>query len=704
LLGGISMTGMLMLNTMGKFWEIAAPSTLLVVLGIICVHIERVFTENAGPFSRRRFGLAFFWSGHALLAAGLLLLLGAQIAGDWLYKPFFEGLYQSWHHGPPDIVTQHWGQLLALALVLVGTYAYMYSDLVVRRIGVYIYFAVFTLLWAEALIINLFALTVTTEVAIIALALTALLAIVISPATTHWQKGMKPGEGPDSPALSVRPLIRAAQPLGLVLGTLPVALGILLFLRATYLPLNAAWPLHGVQGKFYAIGWLYVIAMFLTAGVCRIGAHLYRHTVAWLSTIYFFGTAAATILGMAGLLSVWGFKTWNELAMLLMVIPILYAISSRLYRGHSQENPLMWAAQSATAIILVSVFAAWAHLTPEHVFEPVIGTNMNLSFAAIFAEAAVFYGLATAFRKQGFNIYLCAATACGAVWQLLQYWNVGPEYYTLTFALGGFFLLIGYRISLWERTGFAEPAFQSANALMSLSFVAAALLTLSRLAVRMDQIHWSLVVLLLSLAALSLLAAWLVRHPAWRRWYLLMAIVEAGLMFLTMHMLSALNAWEKMEIFSVVIGLALLVIGHIGWHREQEHQEDLVSFNLMIGSLLVGVPLAIAVLIHRIRPEFSTLNELGMLLAGMLMLATGFIFHLRSTTITGVVLLMIYLLTMVLYINLLQNVQTAAIWMTIGGGVIFGTGVLLSVYRDRLLTLPDQVKRREGIFRVLTWR
>jgi hypothetical protein len=42
--------------------------------------------------------------------------------------------------------------------------------------------------------------------------------------------------------------------------------------------------------------------------------------------------------------------------------------------------------------------------------------------------------------------------------------------------------------------------------------------------------------------------------------------------------------------------------------------------------------------------------------------------------------------------------------MTIGGGVIFGTGVLLSIYRDRLLTLPDQVKRREGIFRILTWR
>jgi hypothetical protein len=392
------------------------------------------------------------------------------------------------------------------------------------------------------------------------------------------------------------------------------------------------------------------------------------------------------------------------LAMVLMVIPILYVIAARLYRGHTPEKPLMWAAQSATAVILVAVLAASARLTPEHVFEPEVGSRLNLSLAAILGEAGLFYALAAAFRKQGVNIYLCAATACGAVWQLLQYWQVGPEYYTLTFALAGFILLVGYRLALWERTGLAQPAFQSANALLSLSFVAAALLTLSRLATRSADVHWSLVILLSALAVLSLLAAWLVRHAAWRRWYLVMAIIEGALTFLTIHVLSQLTVWEKMEIFSVAIGTALLVIGHVGWHREQENQEDLVSFSLLIGSLLVGVPLAIAVIIHRSEPHFSSLNELGMLMAGILLLATGFMFELRSTTITGATLLMIYLVTMVLYINMLKNVQTAAIWMTIGGAVIFGTGVLLSVYRDRLLTLPDLVKRREGVFRVLTWR
>jgi NADH:ubiquinone oxidoreductase subunit K len=144
----------------------------------------------------------------------------------------------------------------------------------------------------------------------------------------------------------------------------------------------------------------------------------------------------------------------------------------------------------------------------------------------------------------------------------------------------------------------------------------------------------------------------------------------------------------------------------VGWYREHERQEDMVSFNLGCGALLVAVPLAIAVLLHRSErvPEFSTLNELGMLAAGVLLLASGFMFQIRSTTLAGAGLLAIYLVTLVLYVNKIEGVQTAAIWMSIGGGVIFGTGILLSVYRDRLLTLPDQVKRREGVFRVLRWR
>ena len=92
-----------------------------------------------------------------LLAAGLLLVLGAQVVGDWLYEPIFKTFYGLWHFDPPAIVTEPWGKFLALALILAGTYAYFYSDIVVRRVGLYVYLAVFTLLWAEMFVIELVA-------------------------------------------------------------------------------------------------------------------------------------------------------------------------------------------------------------------------------------------------------------------------------------------------------------------------------------------------------------------------------------------------------------------------------------------------------------------------------------------------------------------------------------------------------------------
>ncbi len=706
LAGGVAMTGLLMLFHMGKFWDIAAPSTLLVALGLVCLHSERAFAVGEGPFSRQRFGLAFFWSGQALLAAGLLLLLGAQIAGDWLYKPFFERFYQAWNPpaGPPAVVADFSGRILALILVLAAIYAYAYSDLIVRRVGVYIYLAVFALLWAEVLVIQLiclwFLVPMTTEVVIIALALTALAANLFAPSASRLQQSLAPGGGAESLAFTLQPLQRAGMPLGLALSTLPVLLGIALHLRATCLD----WPLPG--GQPYTVGWLYVAAMLITAVACRIGAHIYRHTIPWLSATYIFGAAAATLVGAAGLLSVLHVKTWDSLAM-LMVIPILYAIATRLYRGHALENPLAWAGQTATAVMLVTVLAASVHVTPQLAFEPTVGEHL-LSLALISAEAALFYLLMAIFRKQGVNVYLCTATACLAIWHLLQYRQVDPEYYTLTFALAGLVLLIGYRLAVWERARLAQPAFESANALMSLSFVAAALLTLSRMATGLmeplTKLNWSLVVLLGGLAVLSLLAAWLVRQPGWRRWYMVTAITEAALMVLAIHVLNHLSRWQELEIFAVAAGIGLLAIGHVGWYREEEKQEDLVSFNLGTGALLVAVPLAIAVIWHRSVLQFSWPNELGMLVAGMLLLASGFMFQIRSTTLAGAALLAIYLVTLALYIRMLPHLRTGAIWMTIGGAVIFGTGILLSVYRDRLLMLPEQVKRREGVFRVLGWR
>ena len=49
---------------------VIAATALVGSLGLVALHTERAFPEGDGPFSRRRFGLAFFWSGQGLLAAG----------------------------------------------------------------------------------------------------------------------------------------------------------------------------------------------------------------------------------------------------------------------------------------------------------------------------------------------------------------------------------------------------------------------------------------------------------------------------------------------------------------------------------------------------------------------------------------------------------------------------------------------------------
>jgi hypothetical protein len=698
LCGGVAMTGMLMLADAGHFEEIVAPAALLACLGLMGIHVERAFPDTDSPFGRRQFGTAFFRSGHVLLAAGLLLVLGAQVVGDWLYKPVFQ---QLWDFQPPVIVAERWGQMFALALILAGTYAYFYSDIVVRRFGLFVYLGVFTLLWAEMFVIELSAPHVAAEAAILALAVTALAANLGEPLLLGWQGPRDAGRSQGGVAVAAS-LIRAGMPLGLFLSAVPVVLGLLLHLRATYEPLNELWHLPG--GGCYAVGWLYVVAMFATAVSCRIGAHLHRHGLPWLSATYFFGTAAATLLGTTGLLSVLGVHTWDRLAPLVMIVPILYIIAARLYRGHTQEKPLAWVAQAATGVLVVSVLAAAAHLTPQHVFEPVRGEMRNLLLAAFFAEAALFYALAAAFHRQGWNVYLGAGAACGAVWQLLSYWSCCSEVYALIFAGLGLALLACHRTALRKPSALASATFQCANVLMSLSLVAAALMSLSRMATH--QVHYSLALLLAGLTAMSLLAAWLVREPAGRRWYLVMAIADAALIAVTLHILSRLTAWEKLEIFSVVVGTALLAVGHVGWHREQEGQNDLVSFCLFFGSLLVALPLTIAVLFYRCRPlpQFVTLDELGMLVAGIVLLTTGFVFRLRATTITGAGTLAVYLVSLLLYINAMENVQTVGIWLTIGGAAIVGSGIALSVYRDRLLVLPEKVRRREGIFRVLEWR
>src|SRR5262249_11198648 len=148
---------------------------------------------------------------------------------------------------------------------------------------------------------------------------------------------------------------------------------------------------------------------------------------------------------------------------------------------------------------------------------------------------------------------------------------------------------------------------------------------------------------------------------------------------LVLAVFSYLTLGEKLEIASVTIGLALVVIGHIGWYREQDRHSDVVSLSLFLGSLMVAVPLTVALVHYRSRDVFHWPDEIGMLVTGILFLATGFVLQLRSTTLVGAAQMLLYVATLLVYLRWSDVRVTVAVSLIIGGGVIFGTALLLSV-------------------------
>ena len=111
-------------------------------------------------------------------------------------------------------------------------------------------------------------------------------------------------------------------------------------------------------------------------------------------------------------------------------------------------------------------------------------------------------------------------------------------------------------------------------------------------------IQWGPAGFSFTMLIMSALATLITRHPDGRRWYTVTTIAQACVTLLAVHQMIELSPWQQVELFSVITGLILLRVGHVGWYREQDQQSDVVSMSLLFGSILVSVPLAIATLIY----------------------------------------------------------------------------------------------------------
>ena len=159
--------------------------------------------------------------------------------------------------------------------------------------------------------------------------------------------------------------------------------------------------------------------------------------------------------------------------------------------------------------------------------------TLHLSLALFFAEAAAFYSLATFFRRQPWCVYLSSFMASASFWQVLTYFALGTQAYILVFAVIGLGMLIAYRMSLLEQTAaapLAEALFQSANGVLSLSFISSVFYGLSRIATEemseggQGVVHWEFAAFCMVMLGISALAILITQHPAGRRWYVVTTV------------------------------------------------------------------------------------------------------------------------------------------------------------------------------------
>lgn len=675
LVGGVALTGLLILRDADRFFEVATPAAFLVVLALVCVHAERAFAEGDGPFSRRRFGLAFFYSGHAVLLAGLGLLLGGQIQGV---------VVRHWWHGPaeyvPLVLTEPPLKALALALVLVGAYLYLYSDLLVRHRRVYSYLAAFCLLWAEVVALDLAGLGLTLETIVFALAGTGLAVHVLEYLWKDRPEGTR--------SLSV---------FALLLNLSAVVLAVALHVRV----LNpGTFPNEGLTT------WWPVAALALVAVSSRFGAYLAAGKSRGREWTYFFATAAATVLAVAEALVLLEVEPRSWHAIVLLLVPIAYVVAARLYRGHSAETPLVWCGHLATAAILACSV-------------PLLYPSASvLDGAAICGLATAFYALNALWRQRAFNVYLATLFGVATLWFGLRHF--GFEYvetYTVAVAVAGLAVLLAYRLALidsWQPRA-TTAVFQSGNLLASLALVAGFFQVVGKLAnpFLRPTLEWFHVGYLAALVGVALLAAVLVLHAGWRRWYVVAAIGTALLGLVVAYQKIDLPPWRVAELAAVGLGVLLLAVSLVGWARERDDQpSDHADFGLLLGSLLVVVPLAIGVGVYRFAPlnaagqvELSGFDEVLFALGGLALFGVGFMLRLKVPTLLGGLAVVGNLVMLVVLAHrFMDSLWVVASCITAGGLLLFGTGLVLSVYRDWLLALPERIRTGQGVWKVLTWR
>lgn len=448
--------------------------------------------------------------------------------------------------------------------------------------------------------------------------------------------------------------------------------------------------------------WLLPAALLVVALACRVGFEVTRWDSSLRQGLRLLALMEGTALLMAGSTAMTnlGWPEYYVQAPLLIAVPFLYLVLSVVYPEDPLGQGSRWAGH-ALAIVLLSVgvfsLGSWFESNARE-------KGVYLLWAFLCAEAAGFYSLAAFLHRRPWLLLLVAALLCLSMALVFVHADLPEELIFPAVSM----LAVSALAYLRYATGDQEEVRPELKRMASLSSavlfmaaVGAGLMMWFRLFAADPT--WLLIGATAAETVLVLCGAIIAADAGWRRVFGVTLVFLAGLTLVGVVQRADLTLGQQVELVLVCLGLLLLGIGHYAWYRETEREDPGATLALLFGSLLFGVPLAVATWVDRYNDHFLILNELGFLLGAVLMLVSGLMLRLKATTLVGGTLTALYFLTLLIFLPW-SRMSYLAILMIVGGSVLFLLGLGLSVFRDRLRTLPEQIKRREGVFRVLDWR
>jgi hypothetical protein len=670
---GITLTAMLLLGDLGRATDSTSLCLVLAALAAVSIHSHAAFAAEHPEFNRKRYGLPLFFSGQVQLGLATLGLLFLQT----LHWAFPGGPADSWANS--RIATTPW---LAGGVWLLAAYLWLYSDLAVRKLGVYSYLAAVALLMAE----------------------------------TTWLRELLPTEGLmiglSLTGLAIRALIARTIPdrskwsnfageVGLAVAAVPCVIG---------LARHFDFPGGAGASALFGGTWLILAASTWAQGLLQNRDHAEE-------TKRTEGTLAAYWM-MAGV-AAWLGATWSAIACGLdaykwhlpvaLLIPVAGTLVTPRFRI-GLGRPL---AGAMIGTLMVGPLLSLATLGSVAEMDRLVTSDEDAVFAA-----AILFEVAVAFLASGLvNQRRLGTRLLGGLFFLMsvakffQWADLPDEAYGPAVAAFGV-VLIGVG-RLFPRGGDIKtlkgevwnPVVSAGDLALLIGELVVFLQVLGNVLRPVLNADIADVVAAVLTTVLAIVGSLLAPQGAVRSWHrfaaicLMVATAALGIRALD------LNDAQKVEVAIVLFGLALIGAGYAGRLREQRGERDPgTSLALWLGSLAAVLPVLAFTLGHRLFGRDASFgDELSLVTISLAMVVTGCVLQVRSTTTLGALSFVTYLV--VLFAELVYRPQVAVgAYLAIGGGLVFLAGVALSVYRDRLLALPSKIAHREGIFRIIDWR